>query len=135
MFITDNAFRDPADSHGHSVICSPFPLYDIVCAVTYIPVDFLHGFHVIIIPSQFAKAVDINSRHICPAPYSQFTVPMLSDNKRMDASAVHLQMLAEQIPEPGRIKHRAAADNPLLGIAGYFERRIGKDIHGIGHNH
>ena len=79
-----------------------------------------------------AKIVDGNAGDVGAAPGGDLAVPVFANDEGVDAPAVHRQMLPQGVFQPGRIQHRARADDPVFREAAQLDGCVGEDVHGIG---
>ena len=84
--------------------------------------------------AHLAEAVQRNSGHVRTAEYGDLAVSVFSDDEGVHASAVHAEMLAKAVFQPGGIQHGSGADHPVFRHPAQFQRRVGQDIHRVRHD-
>ena len=94
MLVADNALRDPAHRHGNTVVGGAFPLDDFVSAVPHGPVNPVHGLIMLVVAAELAEIIDADTGDIGAAPDGKLAVAVFTDNIGVNASAVHIEMLA-----------------------------------------
>ena len=85
-------------------------------------------------PPQLTEIVQRHAGHIRTAPRGDLAVPVLTDDKRVHALAVHIEMLPKLIFESRTVEHCPGADHPVLRHVAEPARHIGEDVYRIGHN-
>ena len=94
MFVANDGFGDPADSHSNTIIGSSLAVDDFIGTVTDRMVNSVHGLFMVVMSPKFAEVVDADAGDIGTAPDGKFTVAVFADNISMDTAAVYGEMFA-----------------------------------------
>ena len=122
------------NGHGNAVISGSLPVNDIVGAVFHLAVDSFHGVSMTVMAPELTEIMNRYACHISTAPYSKLTVPVLANDKSVDALCINGKVFAQKIAEPGRIQDSAGTEDTAAGESGDPVSSVGKDIHGIGND-
>ena len=134
LLIQHDALGDAAHRHGDAVVGGALALDDLVGAVPDVLVDALHGGPVVVVAPQLAEVVQVDAGDVGAAPHGQLTVAVLADDDGVDVAAVHPQVLAQQLLEPGGVQHGARAEHPVGGQARHVPRSVGQHVHRVGYD-
>ena len=62
----------------------------------------------------FTEGIQWDTGYICAAPCGDLAVTVLADDERMNAAAVHTQMFAKSVFQPGGIENSTGTDDSVL---------------------
>ena len=132
MLVAHDGGGDARDSHGDAVIGRALALDDRVGARAHILLDLRQQRRAVGLAAQREAVRQVDARDVRAAEDGQLAVAVFADDDRVNAAAVHAQLLAQQLLEARAVEHRARADDARGRIAGQTLRLAGQNVDRVG---